>query len=353
MKKKQIALLALTLVLTLALAACGSKNNNAGGSSSAPASASPSAAAPSESAAAEAAPSHTTDAPAELNFGFVGATPYTAGAESWGIYKGIFQAELAKYGVQKINIIGFKIGPDLNEAVTSGRVDIGHSGDAPAILNRGLGAKTRLITLTSIDNNSVTIVKEGGPATLEELSGKTVAVVKGSYMHRYLVGVLKEKGIEGVKQISVGTNTADSLVALGKGEVDAVAATNSNVYKIMKDGGFKIIDNAYDHPDLLATTATVVTEDYAKKFPEIAQAWNAAREIALADLKSKPDEYYQFLSEQLGQTLEAVKDLYPIEEISPTALTDAGIARITGSKNFMVEEKLAASDFDINEWILR
>jgi len=336
-----------TSLLALAIQACGSKEENSG--------ASPSASAPSLSgAAAESqAPAATTNAPPELNFGFVGSTPLSAGAEFWGIHTGIIQEELKKYGVSKINAIGFKVGPDLNEAILGNRVDIGFSGDAPPILNRAKGAKTRLIGLPVISANSLIIVKNDGPQTVTELEGKTVAVVKGSIMHRYLVGVLKERGVKDVKQISIGANTADSLAALAKGEVDAVAATDYLVYKLLQSGEYKVIDNAYDHPDLLATNATVVTEDYLEKFPEIAQAWNAAREKALADLQSKPEEYYRFLSDTLGQDLEAVKILYPIEDIAPTNFTDEGIARITGSKDFLVEEKLAAQDFDLNEWILR
>ncbi|THF77266.1 ABC transporter substrate-binding protein [Cohnella fermenti] len=335
-------------LLALVLQACGSNNGNSAASPSA------SAVAPSPSASepASAAPA-TTNAPEELNFGFVGSTPYTAGAESWGIYKGIFQEELAPYGVKKVNIIPFKVGPDLNEAVLSGRVDIGFSGDAPPILNRAAGAKTHLIGLPIVSSNSLIIVKDDGPQTVAELAGKTVAVVKGSIMHRYLVGVLKEQNVQGVKQISIGSNTADSLAALAKGDVDAVAATDALVYKLLKGGGYKVIDNAYDHPDLLATNATIVTDSYLEKFPEIAQAWNAAREKSLEDLKAHQDEYYQFLSDNLGQDIEAIKVLYPIDDISPTNFTDEGIARITGTKTFLVEEKLAAQDFDINEWILK
>ncbi|XID91624.1 ABC transporter substrate-binding protein [Paenibacillaceae bacterium WGS1546] len=346
-RRRTLTLAVVALLLALALQACGSKDQaSQTPSSSAPAS-SPEASSESQ------APSGTTNAPAELNYGFVGSTPLTAGAEAWGIHTGIFQEEFKKYGVTKINAIGFKVGPDLNEAILSNRVDIGFSGDAPPILNRAKGAKTRLIGLPIISANSLIIVRNDGPQSVSELEGKTVAVVKGSIMHRYLVGVLKEQGVKNVKQISIGANTADSLAALAKGEVDAVAATDYLVYKLMQSGDFKVIDNAYDHPDLLATNATVVTEEYLEKFPEIAQVWNATREKALADLKSKPEEYYQFLSETLGQDLEAVKILYPIEDIAPTNFTDEGIARITGSKEFLVEEKLAAQDFDINEWILK
>lgn len=342
-KALRVFALSLAFILLVSiLQACGDKNNEK--------------ASPSASNAAN--PSESTGAvernvPAVLNYGFVGSTKYAAGAEAWGIHTGIFLEEFKKYGVTEVNAIGFKVGPDLNEAIISGRVDFGSSGDTPAILARASGAKTRLIGQSDVELNSLIIVKNDGVKTLEELKGKTVAVVKGSIMHRYLVGVLKEKNVDNVKQISIGANTADALAALAKGEVDAVAATDQLVYKLLQTGEYRLLDKATDHPTLLATYATVVTDKYLKQFPDIATVWNEARAKALADLQSKPDQYYEFLAESLGLTLEAVKELFPIDQISPVNFTDEGIERAEESKRFLVEEKLAAQDFDLNEWILK
>jgi sulfonate transport system substrate-binding protein len=335
------------ILLMVVLQACGANNSNEKTSPSAGNSANPS-----ESAAATGT-SPEIKAPAVLNFGFVGSTKYTAGAEAWGIHTGIFLEEFKKYGVTEVNAIGFKIGPDLNEAVISGRVDFGSSGDTPAILNRAAGAKTRLIGQSDTELNSLIIVKNDGAKSLEELEGKTVAVVKGSIMHRYLVGTLEEKNVKNVKQISIGANTADALAALAKGEVDAVAATDQLVYKLLKTGEYRVLDTATDHPKLLATYATIVTDKYLGQFPDAAKVWNEAREKALADLQSKPEEYYQFVSESIGLPLEAVKELFPIDQIATVNFTDDGIIRAEESKRFLVEGKLAAQDFDLNAWILK
>jgi sulfonate transport system substrate-binding protein len=347
-KGLRLITLSLALILLMAvLQACGANNSNEKTSPSAGNSANPS-----ESAAATGT-SPEIKAPAVLNFGFVGSTKYTAGAEAWGIHTGIFLEEFKKYGVTEVNAIGFKIGPDLNEAVISGRVDFGSSGDTPAILNRAAGAKTRLIGQSDTELNSLIIVKNDGAKSLEELEGKTVAVVKGSIMHRYLVGTLEEKNVKNVKQISIGANTADALAALAKGEVDAVAATDQLVYKLLKTGEYRVLDTATDHPKLLATYATIVTDKYLGQFPDAAKVWNEAREKALADLQSKPEEYYQFVSESIGLPLEAVKELFPIDQIATVNFTDDGIIRAEESKRFLVEGKLAAQDFDLNAWILK
>ncbi|MDO3409426.1 ABC transporter substrate-binding protein [Saccharibacillus sp. CPCC 101409] len=336
------ALLALLSVLALLLQACGA----AGSGRSVLADEKP-------ESSASASPDASDSSGQTLTFGYVGGYSLIAGAEGWGIHTGIFQEELGKYGITEIKPVGFKVGPDLNEAIISGSVDIGHSGDTPAILNRAKGAKTRLISQPDIEMNSLIIVRDDGPQTVAELEGKTIAIVKGSIMHRYLVGTLAAGGVKNAKQISIGSTTTDSLAALAKGEIDAVAATDSLVYKLLEGGGYRVIDNASDHPELLATGSVVVTEDYVNKVPDIAKAWDAARTKALADLKSKPDEYYAFVSELYGLSTEAVKTLYPIEGIAEQSFSDEGIARVEGSKDFLVKEGLAAADFDINDWILR
>jgi ABC-type nitrate/sulfonate/bicarbonate transport system substrate-binding protein len=327
------------LLIILVLQACGKSGELTQGSSggnAAPASGEP-----------------KRDVPAVLNFGFVGSTKWPTGAEGWGFYKGIIQEELKKYGITEVKVTGFKIGPDLNEAGISERVDLGSSGDTPAINARATGAKTKLITQPDIESVSVLIAKNDGPKSVAELKGKTVAVVKGSLMHRYIVGLLKEQNVKDVKLISIGSNTADSLAALSRGEVDAVAATDYLVYNLMQKGGYTILDDARKHPDLLATTAIVATDKYLSKFPDFPKIWNEVRLKALNDLKAHAEEYYKFVAENTGTPLEGVRELYPVDSISAVNFTDAGLKRLEGSKKFLVEEKLAEKDFDLNQWIAK
>ncbi|MFB9329139.1 ABC transporter substrate-binding protein [Paenibacillus aurantiacus] len=334
------------LLLALAIIqACGSANN--GGSSNI-----------SNSGDVEGTDAKTTaaapagDIPAVLNYGYIGTNKLNlpGGAEGWGFHKGIIQEELKKYGITEVKLTGFPNGPDQSESLISGRLDIGSLGDTPAILARASGAKTRLITQGATDSIGYLIGKKDGPKTLQELKGKTIAIQKGSFMHRYVAGLVKAEGIEDVQFVHM--LRPDGEAALARGDVDAM--TNNGVYALkLIDAGYTHLDDATKHPELYGTSATVVSEDYLAKFPDFPKVWNAARLKALEDLKQHEEEYYAFIAEQQGTTVELVKKASPISYIKDVPFTEPGLKLLGGTKAFLVEEKLAKKDFPLDDWVLK
>ncbi|MEK8129961.1 ABC transporter substrate-binding protein [Paenibacillus filicis] len=290
--------------------------------------------------------------PATLSYGYIGTSKlnYPGTAEGWGFYKGIIQEELKKYGITDIKLTAFPNGPDLSESLISGRLDFGSLGDTPAILAKSTGAKTRFITQGTTDSIGYLIGKKNGPKTLADLKGKTVTTQKGSFHHRYLAGLLKENNITDVKIVHM--LRPDAEAALARGEVDAM--TNTGVFALKQiDQGYPLIDDATKHPNLIGTSATVVSEDYLSKNPDFPKIWNEVRLKALNDLKSKPAEYYKFLAELNNSTPELMEKVSPISGIKDVPFTDDGIKLLEGTKKFLVDEKLAEKDIDIKQWILK
>ncbi|MBW4083928.1 ABC transporter substrate-binding protein [Paenibacillus sp. S150] len=329
-------------MVMLVLQACGNNANSSGGSS--PAAAGNTA----EAAGGEA----SGNVPAVLNFGFIGSNKLNlpGGAEGWGFYKGIIQEELKKYGITEVKLTGFPNGPDQTESLISGRLDFGSLGDTPAIIAYASGAKTRLIGQSSAHTVGYLIGKKDGPKTVKELQGKTIAIQKGSFMHRYVVGLLKQEGVTDYKLVHM--LIPDATAALARGDVDATTNSGVPALKLIEQG-YTHLDDASSHPDLLGSSATVVSEEYLEKFPDFPEVWNAAREKALADLKQHEDEYYQFLAEIGDTTPELAKQVNPISDIKDTPFTEEGTKLLEGTKNFLVEEKLAKKDFNISDWQLQ
>lgn len=291
--------------------------------------------------------------PQVLNYGYIGthAKNFPANAEGWGFHKGIIQAELKKHGIETVHLTAFPNGPDLSESLISGRLDAGSLGDTPAILSRSTGAKTKVITQGTTDSIGYLVARKGGPASLEELKGKTVATQKGSFHHRYLAGLLKKEGLaQDVKVIHL--LRVDAEAALARGEIDAM--TNTGVYTLKQiDEGYTLLDDATKHPELYGTGVTVVSEAYLAISPEFAKAWNEARSKALEDVKKHPDEYYRFLAELQNTKVEYVKQVSPIERIKEVPFTEEGVQLLEGTKAFLLEEKLAETDFSLDDWLIR
>ncbi len=337
---RRAGLVVMVVAALLIVQACG-KSNNAGNNGAQPA-----------TGGTAAAESPHADVPKTLTYGYIGTNELNlpGGAEGWGLYKGIIQEELKKYGIEKVETVGFPNGPDQTEALISGRLDFGSLGDTPAILARSSGAKTRLITQQVTDLVGYLIGKKDGPKTLQDLEGKTIAIQKGSYMHRYIVGLLNEARVKDVKYVHM--LRPDGEAALARGEVDAM--TNSGVPSLkLLDQGFPLLDESSKHPKLLGTSSTVVSEAYLAKFPDFPKVWNEARLKALEDLKQHEDEYYEFLAKVNNATPELVKQVSPISQNKDVPFTDEGLQLLEGTKNFLVEEKLAASDFEISDWVLK
>ena len=271
-----------------------------------------------------------------MNYGYIGSNKLNVpgGAEGWGLYKGIIQEELKKHGITEVKLTGFPNGPDQTESLISGRLDIGSLGDTPAIIAYASGAKTRLISQSSTNSIGYLIGKKDGPKTVKDLEGKTIAIQKGSFMHRYVVGLLQEEGVTDYKLVHM--LIPDATAALARGDVDATTNLGVPALKLL-DQGYTHLDDASKHPTLLGTSATVVSEDYLTKFPDFPKVWNEAREKALADLKQHEDEYYQFLAEIGDTTPELAKQVNPISDIKDTAFTDEGIKLLEGTKTFCMK----------------
>lgn len=341
------AMLSATMLAMLVVQACGGNGN--GGN----AAVSPSVAAGTDSpAATETAQEEAKKVPEKFTYLFVGATGKQTGAEGWGFHTGIIPEVLAEYGIKEAEALGGGTGPDINEALLAGRADVATTGDTPQLLTRAAGNKTKLIGFTTTQNESYLIAKKNGPTSVQELEGKTIAVVKGSIMHRYVVGLLSENNI---KANIINMGWPDSYAALARGDIDAFspAAYDYTSYRLVEEEGHPELDRGVDHPSLLATSVTVAREEFLNEYPDFVEAWTAARKAALEDLKAKPDDYYKFVADVTGTPIEVAPILYPIELIAEGEISEQGAERLKLAKDFLLEEQLAAGDFDLDAWIYK
>ncbi|WP_020618034.1 ABC transporter substrate-binding protein [Paenibacillus daejeonensis] len=348
-RSRIILSLSLLLVLMLVLQACGGGSQPpAAGSESR--SGSNSSGSHTEQTASEETGSTPQASVDTLVYGFVG-TNQPGAIEGWGFHTGIIQEELKPYGINNVELVPFQTGPDLNESVISGRIDVGNSGDTPALLARSTGAKTRLVNFTNTEVNSVLIGRKDGPQTVEEL--KKVAVVKGSLMYRFLVGYLEEKGLTDQVEVININSIPDTEAALLRGEIDAYAYGSAfySGYKLLQEG-HPLLAESREYPHLLSVSVVYTTDDYLEKFPGFQDVWREALRKSYEDLSAKPDEYYAWLAESTGTPEEALREIQPIELLPTEALSAEGIERIKASKDFLVAENLARRDFDIDEWIV-
>jgi NitT/TauT family transport system substrate-binding protein/sulfonate transport system substrate-binding protein len=284
-----------------------------------------------------------------LRIGTIGSKNQLTGPVGYLHAQGKLQALLAGAKVTGVEVYTFPNGPDLNQALLGGKLDLAGYGDTPALVARGTGQPTRLIAQSNVANDAGIVTVKGGVTTLAALDGKTIATQKGSYIHRYLLGAVADLGIK-PKQI-VHVYSTDTEAALEKKNVDAAAVPANYAYALQAKG-YPLLELASkDRPKYLGTSATVVTETVRRNHIAIVTAWQAAQNEATKQAKANWEDYLAFNVKlgPFGHDIVARSVLSA--QLPDTPFTEAGLTLLKGTKDFLVAQKLVKTDFTIDDWI--
>lgn len=165
-------------------------------------------------------PASSQAADATLRYGHVNSGSADPLDEiGWGLHRGIIQEELKKIGITEITVAPGMVGPDLNDALNSGSLDLVTYGDGPAVVARAIGTPTRLIDFSSVKRQTIIVTRPDWPQDLKSLDGKKIAVVVGSTMHRQADEFLRNNGVN-----ATFVSGGNDLSLLQSGAVDAIAS---------------------------------------------------------------------------------------------------------------------------------
>lgn len=283
-----------------------------------------------------------------LRLGFIGPGKKPSSATGWALQQGHLQRELAPLGFTDVVTRVFPNGPDLNEAFVAGHLDVGIYGDTPAVVARAQGFQGSLLGFDNVGLNVWLLTPRGGVKTVKELEGKVVGVALGSYMHRYVLGLLKEAGLSKAVKV-VHMLPRDGEPALERGAVAAFAAP-INTGPLLEARGYSVIDEAEKHPSLRGTSVIIAAPKLLAAAPGLPAAWGRARTAALQDIRRDSAAYYAFHAEASGFPVAAVKDSYPLSHFPDTAYPAEGLRLIEEVKRFLLAENLIRRDFDVAQW---
>lgn len=287
---------------------------------------------------------------ATLRVGFISPLPTPTGTVGWADHEKTLLPGLKSAGVTAVKFIPFKNGPDLSAAVSGGSLDVATLGDTPALTARANGLDTHLINQESINQDTWLFGRKGGPTSLADLKGKTIATQVGSYMYRYLVALLDKEGLTGQVKITHVYTTA-AVAALKSGGIAAYAAPAGQLAAALQDAGFPLIDKASaDHRDLLGTSVTVITGKALKAHPKLPAAWNALRAKTVADITAHPAAYYAYAAKATGTTPAVVAQSLPVSNYPSAPFTTRGLTLLAGTNTFLAAHKLAKTAVDITTW---
>ena len=136
--------------------------------------------------------------------------------------RGTIESALKSRGIT-VKWVEFQFGPPILEAINTGNVDFGYTGDAPPIFAQA--ARANLLYVAAVPSagyNQGIVVPDNSPIrTLADLKGRKVAFAKGSSAQNTTVAALEKAGLAYTDITPVTLGPADAVAAFAGGNIDA------------------------------------------------------------------------------------------------------------------------------------
>jgi len=302
--------------------------------------------------ASTASNSSTTNVATVVKFGFVDSgKSFPTGLLGVAQEKGYISEELKKIGatLELVPFVG--AGPAINEALASNSIDIGSLGDVPAVLGKSAGIDTTIIASGGIVSDAALVVPSDSKITsIVELKGKKVATMKGSYMHRTLIEMLKANGLS-VNDIQFINMTApDAEAAIISKAVDATVNPAANAQRLVLKKAGKIILDCSKNPEWKGASAIEGRTSFVKDNPKIITAIINGLNKAKKFEDANPDEAKTIWAK--SGTTKQINDLvFPDNKFGDDLIIGTEfLERFTSVNKFLLDNKLTKTSVDINKW---
>jgi taurine transport system substrate-binding protein len=179
----------------------------------------------------------------------------------------------------KIEWKQFDSGDSVNKAIQAGSVDIGLLDSSAAARGISAGIKYHVPWIADVIGNAEALVVK---STVTQVKGKKIGAEPGSMAQYSLVAAAKGAKV-------VGTQPDAMLAAWKSGAIDGAYVGNPVLAELKAAGGKTLLTSA----DLAAQGKTtydlaVVTDKFAKTYPDAVKVWITQENLAVKQIKSSP-----------------------------------------------------------------
>ena len=186
--------------------------------------------------------------------------------------RGTLEAALKPRGIT-VKWVEFQFGPPILEAINTGNVDFGYTGDAPPIFAQA--ARANLLSVAAIPsegNNQGIVVPADSPIrTLADLKGRKVGFAKGSSAHNTLVAALEKAGLAYTDITPVTLGPADAVAAFAGGNIDAWSIWDPYL-ALAENGKVRVI--AFSKDVQQSNSFFLANKDFTGKHPDVVALLN-------------------------------------------------------------------------------
>lgn len=186
--------------------------------------------------------------------------------------RGTLEAALKPRGIN-VKWVEFQFGPPILEAINTGNVDFGYTGDAPPIFAQAARANLLYVAaIPSEGNNQGIVVPADSPIrTLADLKGKRVGFAKGSSAHNTIVAALEKAGLTYNDITPVTLGPADAVAAFAGGNIDAWSIWDPYL-ALAENGKVRVI--AFSKDVQQTNSFFLTNKDFTGKHPDVVALLN-------------------------------------------------------------------------------
>ncbi|MDR0621553.1 MAG: ABC transporter substrate-binding protein [Deltaproteobacteria bacterium] len=207
-----------------------------------------------------------------------------------------------------VNWIGFPSGPPALTALAAGEVDIVRVGCVPVTSFLSKKVPLTVIGIAGVIDTSERLVAKNAIKSIKDLEGRTVATVTGSTAHYALLAAFKVHGVDVSKVKLVTLNPADQVAAWKRGDIDASYVWGPFWHDLEVDDGHILLSSGELNKDgYYLFNAYVVSNDFAKKYPDLVSKFLTAFEETVNRYKADPDGSAALIAKELAQDLDGAK----------------------------------------------
>ena len=243
----------------------------------------------------------------ELNIGYQPSTHQIAYMTAYE--KGWWQADLAPYGIKKINEYQFPTGAPEMQSMMAGDLDVAYVGAAPAITALSGGLDAKIVEPVQINGSSLVLRPEYEYKSPKDLKGLKIATFPTATIQDTLLREwLKENGLNPEKDVTIlGMTPGDAITAISAKKVAAVFLPHPSPAVIEREGNGRTIVQSGQMEANHSCCVLVVSGKLIREHPDIVEQIVKTHIKATEYNQAHVDEAAQVYSNKTTEDLETVK----------------------------------------------
>ncbi len=187
--------------------------------------------------------------------------------------KGWWDADLAKFGIKKVDMKEFPSGPPEMHAMLAGDLDVAYVGVAPPIAAMYEGLDAKIVAGVQTQGSALVIRPElaGNYTGPRSLKGMTIATFPpGSIQHTILSKWLMDNGIDPKVDVTIkAMGPSDAATAIGAKTVDVVFLPSPTPTIIVEEGNGVIVEWSGSMWPNHACCCLVASGEMMRKHPDM------------------------------------------------------------------------------------